>query len=596
MRTHLQARTTQAGALLALVIGMVAGVPTAALAASPTVSIGSVSARSVASGSTVTIRYTVSDQGGEGETGNRRVDIAVTGMSCSGDCTPGKQIDGSENFEATLTAPTVAAGQTKTVTVTVTATVAGEQPGSATENITVEGPAAPTTVRQVSGRIKDDNGARVAGVQVRMQDSQGHSYSSTTDGSGGYSFTSSDSKPIAAGAIKVAAAKDGYEAAEVTVQGTAGRTVNVPLTMKKVTATSSSPTPSASTSTSAEPTAEETDGAVTEETSQVAAGPALDNTAGTDEGGSSWLLIGMGILLVAAGIGAMLLVWLRRKNADKLTSDTGIGQAVPASAGGFDATRVAAPVGAGHGTATMIAPAAGLGGGMGAGLAGGMGAGLAGGLSDAPTVIHRPAEDEFPDPYGAPLPPGNGFGGNQWDNPQGGGNYADAQPYGQQAGAYGAATGVAGGYGDPGQQRYDEHTNLYQPEQPQRFDEHTSLYQPEQDGGYGDADYGYEQGGYDQQQAGYVDQAGWDGQDQGGYGPQGGYDQHPAAGYPQQGGGYEQGGYPQQGGTYGAGYDQQQAGQPGYEQQPGWDEQQHPGGHPQQGGTYGQHPNREWNG
>ncbi|MDI6102848.1 carboxypeptidase regulatory-like domain-containing protein [Actinoplanes sp. NEAU-A12] len=563
------------------------------------------SARNVASGSTVTIRYTVSNPGGGGEGGNGRVDIAVTGMGCSGDCSPSREINNPESFEATLTAPAVPAGQTKTVTVSVTATVSGEQPGVATADITVEGPAAPTTVRQVSGRIKNDDGARVAGVQVVMKDSQGHSYTATTDNSGGYSFTSTDAKPIAAGTIQVAAAKAGYEAAQVSVQGAAGRTVNVPLTIKKAATTSTSPTPSSSTSTKAQATTDAAEDDPTDENSKIPIDQGLDKTASTDEGGSSWLLIVMGGLLVAAGIGAMVLVWLRRKNADKLSSDTGVGKAVPASAGGFDATRVAAPVGAGRGDATMIAPAAGLGGAMGAGLGGAMGAGMPADLSNAPTMIHRPAEDEFPDPYGAPLPPGGGFGGNQWDNPQGGGNYA-TQPYGQ----HGAAPG--GGYNDPGQPRYDEHTNLYQPEQPQqpqRYDEHTSLYQPEQGGGYGDANYGgagYEQGGYDQQQAGYGDQGGWAGQEQGGYGPQAGYEQHPGAGYPQQGG-YDQGGYDQQGGTYGAGYDQPQ--QAGYEQpQAGWEDQQHqqggypppatPPSPPQQGGTYGnngQRPNREWN-
>ena len=590
MRTHLRARTTRAGALLALVTGMVAGVPTAALAAPPGVSIDSVSARNVASGSTVTIRYTVSNSnqgGGGGETGNGRIDIAVTGMGCSGECSPSRQINNSEDFEATLTAPTVPAGQTKTVAVTVTATLPGEQPGVATAEITVQGPAAttaPTTVRQVSGRIKDDDGGRVAGVQVVMQDSQNHSYTGTTDNSGGYSFTSSDAKPIAAGPIKVAAAKAGYETASVTVQAAAGRTVNVPLTIKKVAVASSSPTPSSSSSSSAPATAETTEETAPEQTTPIAADPGLDNTANTeDDGGSSWLLIVMGILLVAAGIGAMVLVWLRRKNAAGLSSDTGIGQAVPAAAGGYDVPRVAAPVGAGRAAdATMIAPAA--------------GAGLAGGLSDAPTMIHRPVEDEFPDPYGAPLPPGGGYsGGNQWDSQQGGG-YGATQPYGQQPGGYGAAPG--GGYHDPAQ-RYDEHTNLYQPpqqpQQPQRYDEHTSLYQPEPGGaGYG---AGYDQAGYDPQQAGY-DQ-GWNGQDAGGYGAPAGYDQ--PGGY---GAGYEQ---PQPGGAYGAGYDQQtgypqQGGTypPGYDQA-GYDQQHGPqGGYPDQRGAgpygnNGQRPNREWN-
>jgi hypothetical protein len=582
--THLRARTAQAGAFLALVVGVLTGIQAPALADDPTVNIDRVSPTTVASGSTVTMRFTVSDPGpGEGG-GEAQLDIAVSGMNCG--CNSRERIDGTKTFDVTLTAPTVAAGQTRDVTITVSARRANGDSADDSESVTVEGPAAPTTVRQVSGRIKDDSNKRVSGVQVVMKDSAGHQYQTTTDSDGGYSFNSSDSQPIAAGSIQIAAAKEGFEPANVSVQGTAGRTVTVPLTLKK-TAAATSPTPSASASASVAATEpvdeEETTG---EEAQKPDLGADTDEAASTsDDEGTNWLLIAMGGLLVAAGIGAMVLVMMRRKRADELGSDTGIGTAVPASAGGFDATRVAAPVGAGRGgDATMIAPAAGMGGGLG------------GGLADAPTMIHRqPVEDEFPDPYGAPLPPGGGYaGGNQWDNqPQGGGNYGDdgnygaSQSYGQQGvGNYGA---------QGGQPRYDEHTSMYQPEQPQqpqRYDEHTNMYQPEQGGNYGG---GYDQGGYDQQtgypqQQGGYDQ-GWNGQDAGGYGPQSGYDQQ--GGYPQQGGnygggydqaGYDQqqpGGYPQQGGNYGGGYDQQQ-----------------PGGYPQQGGgNYGnnpQRPNRDW--
>ncbi|MBO3744095.1 carboxypeptidase regulatory-like domain-containing protein [Actinoplanes sp. NEAU-H7] len=592
MTTHLRARTAQAGAFLALAAGLVAGVQSPALADPPEIQI-QLSNTEVDSGSTVTMQYTVRNPGGEDQQGDNRASIKVSGMSCSGQCSPSGQPiqpDATANFNATLTAPTVSAGQQRSVTVTVTVDLNGER-GTASETITVNGPAAPTTVRQVSGRIKDDGGARVSGVQVAIQDSAGHSYSTTTDGGGGYAFSSSDAKPIAAGPITVGAAKDGYESTTVRVEGTAGRTVNVPLTIKKVAAETTSPTPAASTSTSAAPEEEITEEEPNQTTAPLA-DQGLDNTSSTQEdGGSNWLLIIMGVLLVAAGIGAMVLVWMRRKNAnDELGSDTGLGKAVPAAAGGFDATRVAAPVGGGRGgDATMIAPA------------GGMGAPRGGSLGDAPTMIHRPpVEDEFPDPYGAPMPAGGGFagGGNQWGGDQGGAYGGATQTYGQQDGGYGA--GGQGGYDGPGQggydqgqqQRYDEHTNLYQPEQPQRYDEHTNLYQPEPGG------YPQQQGGYDQQ-GGYGDQAGWGGQDAGGYGPQGGYDQQQGGNY---GGGYDQqqGGYPQQqGGAYGGGgyddggYDQQQGGNYGG----GYDQQQQGGYGDQQRGTYGNpRPNRDWDG
>ena len=576
MTTHLRARTTQAGAFLALVAGIVAGTQTAALAAPPTVEINAPDKAD--SGSTVTVSYTVSnpegsdeEQPGEGQ-GQPAPEASIQvdtggGASCQGACGGGNVADGSSNgFQATLTMPTVDAGQTRQVSFRVRAT-AGDERGERSVTITVNGPEAPSTVRQVSGRVKDGEGARVSGVQVVMQDSEGHRYTTNTNSSGSYTFNSSDAEPIAAGSIKVAAAKDGYKAASLTVRGTAGNSVNVPITLEKIAAQTTSPTPSPSPTASRATSAAPVEEPPAEDDNKAAPIDANNAASTSDEEGINWLLIIMGALLVAAGIGAMVLVWMRRKKAEELSSDTGLGKAVPAGAG-FDATRVAAPVGAARGNdATMIAPAAGMGGGS---------------LADAPTMIHRPpapVEDEFPDPYGAPLPPGGGYAGtgNQWGNEPGAGNYGGAtQPYGQQSGAYGA---TRGGYGDGGQpQRYDEHTNMYQPEQPQpqqRYDEHTNMYQPPQDNGYG-AQGGYDQGGYPQQQAGWHDQ-------QGGYGAPGGYDQ----------GGYDQAGYPQQQG----GWQEQQQGGYDQQQQNGWSGQQPPEGYDQHGNPYnnGQRPNREWN-
>lgn len=585
MTTHLRARTAQAGAFLALVAGLVATNPAAALAA-PGVQIGSVSERNPASGSTVTIGYTVSNQGEQDEPEAGLVEILVSannGASCSNNCSPSKAITASDTFESAIKMPTVAAGQTRQVSITITARTQGSnEPGDTkTANVTVQGPAAPTTVRQVSGRIKDDEGARVSGVRVVMKDSAGKSFNTSTNGEGGYSFTSSDSNPIAAGNITVAAAKDGYESASATVQGAVGRTVNVPLTIKKVATASPSASPSASASASPEATEEETEEEPTDEQTGINdLGQDQNEAANTSEdGGSNWLLIIMGVLLVAAGIGAMVLVWLRRKKAEELAAETGIGKIPPATGGGgFDQTRVAAPVGGGRGNdATMVAPAAGMGsGGMGGGGMGG------GGMGDAPTVIHRtPVEDEFPDPYGAPLPSNGGYGGqnDQWGDQQGGNGYGDnygggTQPYGQQQGGGGYGAGQ-GGY-DGGTQRYDEGTNMYQPQVPhqqQRYDEHTNMYQPGQDDNYGG---GYDQGGYGQQ-GGY---------DQGGYGQQGGYDQGGYNNQHQQGG-FDQGGWDN--GQQQGGYGQQQPPQ----QQGGWDDDQQ--GYDQRGGNYGGQ-NRNWNG
>ncbi|MEU4564376.1 carboxypeptidase-like regulatory domain-containing protein [Actinoplanes sp. NPDC023936] len=596
MTTHLRARTTQAGAFLALVVGLVAGVQTAALAEPPDVQITNLSSTEVATGSTVTMQYTISNpgSGGGGEEGEEEgggqqqagsATIKVSGMSCSGDCSSVKQI-GSEpaSFTANLTAPSVAAGESKDVTVQVTATINGVS-NSASQTVTVKGADKPQLVTRVSGKIKDGDGDKIAGVDVAMQDAAGHSYGTTTNSSGSYSFISSDDKPIEPGSITVGALKDGYASTTVTVRGKAGGSVNVPITLKKLAAESPSPSPSASVSASAVPTEEVAEDPTDEETAETEAPVAAAPVSDESDGGINWLLIVMGVLLVAAGIGAIVLVIMRRKNAagadDPDGPLSGAGAAGgPPGGSPFDATRVAAPVGAGRpGDATMVAPMGG------------------GGIGDAPTMVHRPVvEDEFPDPYGAPIPPQGGYAGtSQWGAAEqqgggyGGGAYGgQQQQYGQQPGAYGA-----GGQAAP-QQRYDEHTSLYQPEQPQqpqqpqRYDEHTSLYQPEQGGGYG---------GYDQQ-AGY-----------------GGYDQ-PAGGYPAQPGGYDQGtgygGYDQPGGGYGVqqgGYDQPQGGygnqqppQGGYGAQPGGGYDQQPPAYdddPDGYNGYGQQrppQNRDWNG
>ncbi|WP_229075419.1 carboxypeptidase-like regulatory domain-containing protein [Actinoplanes sp. DH11] len=617
MTTHLRARTTQAGAFLALVVGLVAGAPTAAMAAPPDVQIADLSPTEVSPGSTVTMRYTISNVGGgddggggegeEEEGGGQQqqagsVNIRVSGMDCSGDCSAIKQIDGSSSFTANLTAPNVADGETKTVTVRVTATVAGEAPGTASATVTVKGAEKPQLVTKVSGRVKDGDGKRVSGVAVAMQDAAGNKYATTTNGQGAYSFIGSEANPIAPGNITVGALKEGYSSTTVTVQGSTGKSVNVPITMKKLAVESPSPSPSSSASASAVPTEEVTGEPAEDETAGETEAPLTqEQVASESDSGTNWLLIIMGVLLVAAGIGAIVLVVMRRKNAGKNDDDPDAGMpgTGPGGPGGspFDATRVAAPVGGGRGgDATMIAPMGG------------------GGISDAPTMIHRPVvEDEFPDPYGAPMPPQGSYNGtSQWGAGEqaaggygataaGGAGYGAQPQYGQPADPY--STGVAG---QPvPQQRYDEHTSLYQPEQPQqgqqpqRYDEHTSLYQPEQGDNYGGAGYGgqggYDQGGYgapgyEQQQPGY-DQGGYGG----GYGDQGGYGgQQPApGGY---GGGYgDQDGYPQQQpqpGGYGApgGYPPPQQPQGGYDDQ---DPEQY-GGYGPQNGRRPQ--NRDWNG
>jgi hypothetical protein len=206
--THLRARWAQAGALLAVVVGGIAVAPAVALADPPSVQITSLST-DVLSGSSVNMSFHVSPANGGGNPGPSAANIKVTGMDCQGVCSQIATIgqDGKD-FTVTLKAPTVNPGDTRTVTITVTATIVGESPASANQQVNVKGPDKPQTVTSISGKVRDQNDKAIPGANVAMKDSGGHSYSTTTNGSGAYSFNSSDSQPISPGNISVGALKD----------------------------------------------------------------------------------------------------------------------------------------------------------------------------------------------------------------------------------------------------------------------------------------------------------------------------------------------------------------------------------------------------
>ncbi|MCO8276438.1 carboxypeptidase regulatory-like domain-containing protein [Actinoplanes sp. TRM 88003] len=586
--THLRARVAQAGALLAVVLGGVFVAPAVALAEPPNVQITDLQTE-VLSGGRLTMQFSVAEGNGSQIPVPAQINVNGGGMDCrGGDCSRRTTVDGNgRQFSVQLTAPNVNAGETRQVTVEIRAEVQGERPGQASQQITIKGPDRPQSVRQVSGRIKDQDGKAIAGAIVGMEDSVGKVFRGSSDGSGQFSFTSSDSNPIAPGRISVGAGKDGFEEATVQREAQAGQNLTISLTLKSTAVPTKSPTPTPSASpTSATPTEEVSEEAAPEDTAP--AQQETDQAASTEDSGGSMLYIIIGVLLVAAGIGAIVLVVLRRRNSgnddgdDDPTGLSGSGGAVPPSRGGFtDATRVGAPVGGGRNDATMIAPAP-----------------RSAAMADAPTVIHRPvpaAEDEFPDPYGAPLPQPGGFAGaaaGGWD--QGGNQYGNGtQQYGgggtqQYGGAqqqpYGEATSYGrppenDGYGGGAQQggnygAYGEATGMYRPE-------------ADADGGYGDQQYGqgtqqYDGGQYGAEAGGGY-QAGGYGQepaDQGGYGSWGaagdGLDNNNGYG-PQQVGGQQYGG---QGGQYGGGTQQYGGGQDG-QQYGGYDQGYQAG---QQGG------------
>ena len=533
----------QAGALLALVGGILVGAPAAAMAADPVVTINI--STDIAAGTTTSFKYTITNKNAIGSPAD--ITVSASGMTCGGQCSEvGVQIDppAPVTRSAKLAAPDVAAGQTKVINLQITVKI-GTDSVTATQPLNIHGQDKPKTVRQISGKVKDSTGKAIAGANVGILDSSNRRYETVSNADGGYAFTSSDGKPIGVGNIVVGAAKDGYKAVTVNVQGGADKSINVALTLTSLTA-SASPSPSASVSASAEASEE----ATTDPTEDVSPAPTEETQkTSNDSGGGSTLFIILGGLLVAAGIGAIVLVLIRRKNADPDDPDDPDGPGgggpsgpVPPSQGRYntpDATRVGgAPVGGLIGgnsnDATMVAS-----------------------LSDAPTMMQRavPVEDEFPDPYGAPaVTPGNYAGPGGWGTTSAAaaaaGTYGAAPAPAYGANQYGGApapapaadgyeddgySGGAGQYGRP--QRAEEAYGAYganqyggaAPDPQQRFDEPTGMYRPEP-GGYGQE--------YDEP----------------GYGAQPGYDATPGYGQGGEAAGYRGGREPGQGtGAYGGG-------------------------------------------
>jgi hypothetical protein len=553
----------QAGALLALVGGILVGAPAAAMAADPTVTINV--STDIAAGTTTSLKYTITNPNGPASPA--AITVSAPGMTCSGQCSEvGVQVDPQNPLtrNAKLAAPNVDPGQTKTVNLQITVKFGTSPSVTATQPLKVHGQDKPQTVRQISGKVKDADGKAVAGANVGILDSNNRKYQKVSNADGGYAFTSSDDNPIGVGNIVVGAAKDGYKAVTVNVKGTADKSINVALTLTSLTA---SPSASPSASVSASPEASEE--ATTEPTEDVSPAVTQDTQkASNDSGSGSTLFIILGGLLVAAGIGAIVLVLMRRRNSDPDDPDDPNGPGggpsgpVPPSQGRYntpDATRVGAPVGGMIGgnanDATMVAS-----------------------LSDAPTMLQRavPAEDEFPDPYGAPaVTPGNYAGPGGWGTASAAaaaaGTYgaAPAPTYGaNQYGGTPAPTQGAGGYEDDGYgggagqygrppQRAEGAYGAYGAEQyggaapeQQRFDEPTGMYRPEP-GAYGQdydqaAGYGAQPGyeatpGYGQEGAAGYRGGREPGQGTGAYGGE----YPPAAPTPggYQGGGYQSGGY-----------------------------------------------------
>jgi hypothetical protein len=478
--------------------GTLAGTAAPALAAPPTVTIEQLNTNLNAGQSTrlqYTVRNDVIGNGGPQAQVQIRVNISSNGLSCSGDCGSVETIGNEERFSATLRASNnLAPGSTQTVTVSISAQNSDGPGQPATAQVTLRGPDAPESVASVSGKVTNaDTGRGISGALVALQDDGGHSYNTQTNDDGEFKFTSSNNRPISPGQIDLAAGKEGFKNTTTSTNANAGQAKSgVRLTLKST----ASPSASASASpTEDEPTEEPTD----DVTSDASIDPAAAGNNSDSGGGGlfSWVLIILGGLLVALGVGAIVLLVIRRKEggdgedgADDPNPDPHGPMPTPGAQGvyrgGADPTMVTGGAAMGGANPTMpMNPA----------------------LANAPTMMHQPV-DEYGDPYGTPL-----------RAPQPGGP-APHDPYSPrpESPAYGAQ---GGGYG------YDEPTGRYTP---------NDGYGPPAGGGYGpSAGNGYDDGyGAHRQGNGYDPGPPPAPRDEYGYGqqqPQGGYDEY---------GGYEQ--------------------------------------------------------
>ncbi|MBQ1027449.1 carboxypeptidase-like regulatory domain-containing protein [Micromonospora sp. C95] len=526
--THRRAWHKRAGVVVALMIGALLAAPaTPAFAAEVAVSPDSVNV-DAGSDATVTVRITpsVDDKSGE---------ISLTGLPSGVTCSSGC---GSFQFTGPPLSPktqllTLKANDNArdaSATVTVRVQPDGSDPDTATFRLTVKAQAPPTTqapqtVRSISGKVVDQGGDAVAGAYVLLKDSAGKQRDTTTNGDGNFRFTGSSDNPIAPGRIDIGASAENKNAvASFTAnagQSITGRRITLPI------AASESPSASPSASESAVPTEDPFEDELGEDeetaTESVAAQAPTSNE---DSGGfGNWLLILLGGLFVAVGVGTIVLLWMKRKENEDGEPDGDLpagapAGAVPAARGPFvgadDQTRVVNRVGAAPDPTMVGGP----------------------GLANAPTMMHQPVIDDVPpDPYGAPPQPyGAASGPGGWS---GGGGYGD-EPGGYGAAGYGNAPSSGGGYGNAPSsgsgygnspssgsgygsrdygagnagpeyppagggygERYDEPTGRYQGEEtayPAPADPYaTGMYQPDAGGqGYGQS----ESGGYGRSGAG----------------------------------------------------------------------------------------------
>jgi hypothetical protein len=324
----LRARLRRAAASTALAGAALAVSAAPAAAAEPAIRIQSVSSERVASGESVRVRFEATNNNQRTE----KVFVAVSGgLECAAGCAAAPDIKSgqSKTFTATVVAPQVGPAEESGRNLAVSVRI-GTETAFDHRMIIVVGTnkPSPSAVSRFSGRVRDAGGKAIDGATVTVRDSAGHDFRTASDGSGRFSITPGESKPLAAGPLEVTAAKDGYRTARATVRGTAGRAATVRLTLAAVAAPATSP-PS--------PTAEASPPAAADEPASLAAAPPPATTGTADDAGSGLLLFTvLGGILIAAGLGTLVLMLIRRRNSrDGGHSSPAVVGAAPATGGGM---------------------------------------------------------------------------------------------------------------------------------------------------------------------------------------------------------------------------------------------------------------------
>ncbi|HZM76940.1 MAG TPA: carboxypeptidase-like regulatory domain-containing protein [Candidatus Limnocylindrales bacterium] len=529
MATQRRSWLARVGVVLAVSFGALVGVTTPAFAA-PALQDVSLNPNTITVGQTSTFRFKLKDNPGTAKVNN--VQVIVTGNgSCDENC---------GSFDVDLNAQGLSENQS--------VKIKGNSPGQAQVKVTVGGtnnqvggtynlainPAQQQqeTTGRLQGEVKDiATGKGIPQATVTLTDGNNKSFSQKTNAAGTYTFDGPTLK-VAPGLIVITATRDPYILPDgpKSVQVNPGQSVTLPaLNMQ---------TPAAS----ASPTAAEVAPSTDASGSPGPAAGALENKSDDGLDSMTWIMIIVGGVLVALGIGAIVLLLVRRKDDDEEEDeDDQPARGRPGPRGPQPGYRPPPQPtqqygGPGYGRPadpTMVARP---------------------GMSEAPTMMHRP------DPYGSQPTQQYGGGGQptqQYGGGQGGqGGWAPQQQgYGQASGGggYGSQASGGGAYGG----------------------------QASGGGAYGgQASGGGAYGGQASGGGGYGGQGGYGG----GYGQQPGYGAGQQPGYgagqydePTAYAGGAGGGYDQSGGGYGSpqGYD------PGYGQQQGY-------GQSSGGGGYGQ--------